>query len=113
MCKSQNPLYWYRLSVSANMEKIISEYYRYRPIWKFNLSVIIGIGQYEKTCTHFFFFNSDSKGPLLGRLSTKGQLRTNQPAIAMMSTFTPYTQQEMNALLKTAETYLCTSSYVH
>ena len=67
----------------------------------------------DHTCTHFFFFNSDSKGPLLGRLSTKGQLRTNQPAIAMMSTFTPYTQQEMNALLKTAETYLCTSSYVH
>ena len=46
MCKSQNPLYRYRLSVSANKEKNISEYYWYRPIQKFNLSVIIG--QYEK-----------------------------------------------------------------
>ena len=45
---SQNLLYWYLLSVSANKEKIISEYYRHWPIRKFNLSVIIGIGQYEE-----------------------------------------------------------------
>ena len=48
MCKSQNPLYRYRLSVSADKEKKISVYYRYRPIRKFNLSAIIGIGRYEK-----------------------------------------------------------------
>ena len=36
------------ISVSADMERIISEYYRYRPIQKFNLLVIIGIGRYEK-----------------------------------------------------------------
>ena len=47
-CKSQYPLYRYRLLVSADKEKIISVYYRYRPIRKFNLSVIIGIGRYEK-----------------------------------------------------------------
>ena len=38
----------YRLSVSADMEKFISVIYRYRPIRKLDLSVIIGIGRYGK-----------------------------------------------------------------
>ena len=48
MCKSQNPLYRYQLSVLADKEKIILKYYQYWPIQIFNLLVIIGIGQYEK-----------------------------------------------------------------
>ena len=43
---SQNLLY--RLSVSADMEKFLSVIYRYRPIRKFDLSVVIGIGRYGK-----------------------------------------------------------------
>ena len=46
MHKSQNLLY--RLSVSADMEKFISVIYRYWPIRKLDLSVIIGIGRYGK-----------------------------------------------------------------
>ena len=40
----------YRLSVSvsADMEKSISVIYRYRPIRKLDISVIIGIGRYGK-----------------------------------------------------------------
>ena len=38
--------YRYRLSVSADKQKIISVFYRYRPIRKLNLSVLIG--RYEK-----------------------------------------------------------------
>ena len=38
----------YRLSVSADMEKFLSVIYRYRPIRKFILSVVIGIGRYGK-----------------------------------------------------------------
>ena len=38
----------YRLSVSADMEKFLSVIYRYRPIRKFDLSVVIGIGRYGK-----------------------------------------------------------------
>ena len=43
---SQNLLY--QLSVSADMEKFLSVIYRYRPIRKFVLSVVIGIGRYGK-----------------------------------------------------------------
>ena len=46
MHKSQNLLY--RLSVSADMEKFLLVIYRYRPIRKFDLSVVIGIGRYGK-----------------------------------------------------------------
>ena len=40
--------YRYRLSVSADKWKMLSVFYRYRPIRKLNLSVLIGIGRYEK-----------------------------------------------------------------
>ena len=36
------------VSVSADMKKLISVFYRYRPIRKFHISGFIGIGQYEK-----------------------------------------------------------------
>ena len=37
--------YRYRLSVSADKKKIISVLYRYRPIQKLNISVLISIGR--------------------------------------------------------------------
>ena len=51
MCKihkSQNLSYRLSVSVSADMEKFLSVIYRYRPIRKFDLSVVIGIGRYGK-----------------------------------------------------------------
>ena len=45
---SQNLLYRLSVSVSADMEKFLSVIYRYRPIRKFILSVVIGIGRYGK-----------------------------------------------------------------
>ena len=47
--KSQNSSYRLSVSVSADMEKFLSVIYRDRPIRKFDLSVVIGIGRYGKS----------------------------------------------------------------
>ena len=49
--KSQSPSYRLSVSVSvsADMKKILSVIYRYRPITKLDLSVAIGIGRYGKS----------------------------------------------------------------
>ena len=54
----------YRLSVSvsADMGKFISVFYRYQPIRKLSVSGFIGIGQYEKkliSCTLYYFHSKN------------------------------------------------------
>ena len=75
--------------VSADMKKLISVFYRYRPIRKFHLSGFIGIGRYEKKLIGRTLGSTNRGNHNTSYGSEEPSLPTSQPPISSQHTNLP------------------------